>query len=404
MSRVIESESRNDLGFPGRMVSRGGIWIHAVSVGEVNAAVPLVHRLMDSFPQKKVILTTMTVTGSDRVRTVLGDHVLHCYLPYDYPGAVSRFLRRFQPALGLVMETEIWPNLIDKCDRFGIPLIYANVRMSEISRKRYSRFQPLIADTLSKITWLAVQSEADSFRLKGLGAPASRIRLTGSMKFDVSISASVSEAGEAIRRRFGWSRPVWLAASTHSGEEVIMLRTFWQLLARIPALLLVLVPRHPERTSVVNKLCRKEKLSTILASGFRGELDESVNVIIVDRMGELTKYIAACDVVFMGGSLVPVGGHNLLEAAAMGRPVVFGPHMFHFAEIASMFLSHGAGIQVNDDYELVEVLYRLFQDAEMRDEFGVQGQRLMEQNQGAVEQVEIMVNHELLQHEMNASG
>lgn len=384
-------------GFQGPKPPAGGVWIHAVSVGEVNAAVPLVRRLLVRWPERAVIVTTMTVTGSDRVRTVLGDQVRHCYLPYDYPGAVRRFLRRCRPAIGLVMETEIWPNLIAACRRSDIPLIYANVRMSERSWKGYRKYRPLVADTLSGISRFAVQSEPDAERLKDLGARSDRIRVTGSMKFDVKLSVSVSEAGEAIRRRLGWNRPVFLAASTHDGEEDILISSFRKLAARIPGLLLILVPRHPERFSAVDRLCHREGLATVLATRQSGELDETVRVLLVDRMGELTKYIAACDVVFMGGSMVPVGGHNLLEAAALERPVVFGPHMFNFAEISSMFLAHGAGIQVDNEEELVEVVHRLFEDAGMRDEYGLQGRRLVEQNRGALEQVESMVANELYQ-------
>ncbi len=382
-------------GFAGPAPPAGSVWIHAVSVGEVNAAVPLIHRMLARWPERTVTVTTMTVTGSERVRMVLGDQVQHCYLPYDYPGSVLRFLRRCRPAIGLVMETEIWPNLIAACRQADIPLIYANVRMSERSWRGYRRYRRLVADTLSGISRFAVQSESDAERLKDLGAQSDRIRVTGSMKFDVKLSVSVSEAGEAIRRRLGWNRPVFLAASTHDGEEDILISAFRKLAVRIPGLLLILVPRHPERFASVDKLCHREKLATILATRQSGELDESVRVLLVDRMGELTKYIAACDVVFMGGSLVPVGGHNLLEAAALERPVVFGPHMFNFAEISSMFLVHGAGIQVGNEEELVEVVHRLFEDAGMRDEYGLQGRRLVEQNRGALEQVEAMIANEL---------
>ncbi len=263
--------------------------------------------------------------------------------------------------------------------------------MSEKSRKGYQKFQPLVAHTLSRITRFAVQSESDASRLHALGAPTNRIRITGSMKFDAEMAASISEAGESIRRSLGWNRPIFLGASTHDGEEVILLRVFRELLHRIPDLLLILVPRHSERCKTVDRLCRTESFSTMLASHGTGELDPSVEVMIVDRMGELPRYMAACDIVFMGGSLVPVGGHNLLEAAVLNRPVVFGPEMFNFAEIAAMFLSQGAGIQVNDERELKEVVGRLFGDVGMRVQYGMQGKRLVEQNKGALAQVESMV-------------
>ena len=216
------------------------------------------------------------------------------------------------------------------------------------------------------------------------------------MKFDMQIPPSVSEAGEALRRRLGWNRPVWVAASTHEGEEEILLDAFGRLGDSIPGLLLVLVPRHPERFTTVERLCRREKFNTVLSTDMTSNLEASCRIVVVNRMGELTKYIAACDVVFMAGSLAPIGGHNLLEAAALERPVVFGPHMFNFAEISAMFLSHGAGIQVENVDELVDVVSRLFDDAAMRDQYGVHGRRLVEQNRGALEQVEAMIACELV--------
>lgn len=373
-----------------------GLWIHAVSVGEVNAALPLVDRLARRWPGKPITVTTMTTTGSDRVRSALGDRVSHCYLPYDYPGAVSRFLRRVRPGLGVVMETEIWPNLIHACARAHIPLVYANVRLSERSWKGYRRYRALVQPTLGRISRFAVQSEPDAGRLLDLGAPADRVHVTGSMKFDLQVPASVAEAGESLRRRLGWNRPLLLAASTHEGEEEILLEAFRQIAGHIHGLLLVLVPRHPERFGPVERLCRREGFATFLATDLTRDLDPETEVLVVNRMGELMKYIAACDVVFMAGSLVPIGGHNLLEAAALERPVVFGPHVFNFAEISSMFLAQGAGIQVQDREELVAVMCRLFEDAGMRDQYGTRGRRLVEQNRGALDEVVELIACELV--------
>ncbi len=387
-------------GFSGATPDKNGVWIHAVSVGEVNAALPLVQELNTRWPDRAITVTTMTPTGSDRVRSILGSRVHHCYLPYDYPGAVSRFLRRTAPSLGIVMETEIWPNLVDACHRSGIPMIYTNVRLSERSWRGYRRFRSLVARTLERIAAFAVQSAPDANRLVDLGAPADRVSVTGSLKFDVAMPRSIAEAGESIRRRLGWNRPVLLAASTHEGEEEIMLEVYRRLQPGMNDLLMVVVPRHPERFGPVERLCRREGFALRLASTERDALDASTEVLLVDSMGEMTKYIAACDVVFMGGSMVPTGGHNLLEAAALGKGVVFGPQMFNFAEISAMFLTQGAGIQVENADELADVLQRLLQDAALRDELGVRGRRLVEQNRGALERVMLIVEREIRHSDM----
>jgi 3-deoxy-D-manno-octulosonic-acid transferase len=402
-SPAYRSRIAERFGLAGPSPEPGGVWIHAVSVGEVNAAIPLVRRILDRWPELAVTVTTMTPTGSDRVQGVLGAQVSHCYLPYDYPGAVARFLGRVRPSIGLVMETEIWPNLVHHCHRSGTPLVYTNVRLSERSWRGYRRFRSLVSRTLRRISVFAVQSEPDARRLVDLGAPVERVHVTGSLKFDMAMPPSVMEAGEAIRRRLGWNRPLLLAASTHEGEEEIVLRVFRELRGRMGELLLVLVPRHPERFAPVERLCRREGFNLRMASTQKDILADEVEVLVVDSMGELPKYIAACDVVFMAGSMVPVGGHNLLEAAALGRPVVFGPHMFNFAEISAMFLSQGAGIQVDDEDELAAVLLRLLEDAGMRDEYGIQGRRLVEQNRGALDKVEELVDCEM-NHGMPVRG
>ena len=375
--------------------SAGGIWIHAVSVGEVNASVPLVNGIREAWPTHPITVTTMTTTGSDRVKKVFGSSVSHCYLPYDYPGAVKRFIGTVSPSLGLVMETEIWPNLIYCCHRRQIPLIYTNVRLSERSLRGYIRFRYLFARILKLVDRFAVQSEADALRLLKLGAPEEKISITGSLKFDIDLPQSISEAGESIRRQLGWNRPVFVAASTHEGEESMIFEAFREIKSELPDALLVIVPRHPERFTTVAKLCVKEGLSTIRRRGMPSELEPSTDTLVVDTMGELPIFIAAGDVTFMGGSLVPIGGHNLLEAGALGRPVIFGPHMFNFSEISEMFLQQGAGVQINDVPELANVCVRLLQDAGMRDQYGTQGEKLVQQNKGALEQVMTMISEVL---------
>lgn len=373
----------------------GGVWIHAVSVGEVNAAVPLVNRIMKTWPDKSITVTTMTTTGSDRVKKVFGSNVSHCYLPYDFPGAVRRFVKKISPQLGLVMETEIWPNLIFYCHQQGIPLIYTNVRLSERSWRGYNRFRYLFSKIFKLVSKFAVQSESDARRLIQLGAPEHKLSITGSLKFDINLPPSVNEAGESIRRQIGWNRPVLIAASTHEGEELAIIEVYHRIKSNLPELLLIIVPRHPERFTAVSKLCVKEGLNTIQRTEMSAELSADIEVLVVDTMGELPIFIAAGDVTFMGGSLVPVGGHNLLEAAALGQPVVFGPHMFNFAEISEMFLQHGAGVQVSGIDELAEVCERLLLDGVVRDQYGTQGEKLVQQNRGALEQVMALISAEL---------
>lgn len=382
-------------GFSEANPDRGGFWIHAVSVGEVNAAVPLVNRIMKTWPNKSITVTTMTTTGSDRVKKVFGSSVSHCYLPYDYPGAVRRFVKKISPQLGLVMETEIWPNLIFYCHQQGIPLIYTNVRLSERSWQGYNRFRFLFSRILKLVSKFAVQSEPDARRLMQLGAPEHKLSITGSLKFDINLPPSINEAGESIRRQIGWNRPVLVAASTHEGEEASIIEVYNRIKSTLPELLLIIVPRHPERFTTVSKLCIKEGLNTIQRTEMSAELSADIEVFVVDTMGELPMFIAAGDVTFMGGSLVPVGGHNLLEAAALGQPVVFGPYMFNFAEISEMFLQHGAGLQVSGIDELAEVCERLLLDGVMRDQYGTQGEKIVQQNRGALEQVMALIHSEL---------
>ena len=362
-------------------------WIHAVSVGEVNAAVPLVRYLETTFPDSRITVTTMTPTGSDRVMKTFGSAVSHCYLPYDYPGAVKRFLDEVKPDLAMVMETEIWPNYINGCSKRGIPIIYTNVRMSEKSFKGYSRFKSLFGPVLKKVDHFAVQSRADADRLVKLGASAETVHVTGSIKFDIELPASVLEAAQSVRRSLGWDRPVWIAGSTHEGEESQVLDAFIDAQGKCPELLLVLVPRHPERFPAVFRLCNRYGCKTVLRSQQSHHLGEDTEVYIADTMGELALLIAASDIAFIGGSMVAVGGHNILEACAAGITVLFGPHMFNFQEISDQVLANGAGVQVLDSEELASVVVKLVNDPVMRDQYGSSGKKFVEENRGALAKI-----------------
>jgi len=360
------------------------IWIHAVSVGEVRAAQPLVRRLLETHPNHTLLITTMTPTGSEQVATLFGDSVAHCYVPYDLPSAVARFLERTQPRLALIMETELWPNIFHLCRARAIPLLVANVRMSERSMQRYLKFKRLTAATLRQVSVLAVQSTADAARLRALGAPESVIHVTGSIKFEVSLPASLREVAEVLRDAWGRERSIWIAASTHEDEDEQVLAAYAEIKNRIPSLLLVLVPRHPERFASVARLCRRAGYSVALRSAQR-RIDAATDIVLGDSMGELQVFFMASDVAFIGGSLVAHGGHNLLEAAAVGVPVVFGPHMFNFAEIGQLALEHGAGMQIRDAGELVRAVIDYFERPELRFRAGEAGRKMVVANRGALD-------------------
>jgi len=379
-------------GFIPRIAAERLIWIHAVSVGEVRAVQPLVKALFDNYPDYAILLTTMTPTGSDQVKKLFNTQVWHCYVPYDFPSAVSRFLDRTRPALSLIMETELWPNIFHMCRKRSIPLLVANMRMSESSMQGYLRFAGFTSSTLRQVNTLAVQSQVDAQRLKKMGASEQALKVIGSIKFEIKLPASLLETAEVLRRDWGQDRPVWIAASTREGEEVHILAAFTDLKIRFPQLLLVLVPRHPERFSPVARACRRKGYKTALRSEQNGPVDKDIEILVGDTMGELQLLYAASDVAFVGGSLVPAGGHNLLEAAAVGVPVVFGPHMFNFDEISMITRERGAGVQVRNARELAETVGDLLGNANRRFETGEAGKRMVNENRGALEKTLALIN------------
>ncbi|CAJ2376470.1 MAG: 3-deoxy-D-manno-octulosonic acid transferase [Arenicellales bacterium IbO2] len=382
------------------------VWIHAVSVGEVNAAAPLARHLLARHAHLKILITTMTPTGADRVAQIFREEVsagrvAHRYLPYDYPSAARRFLRAHAPRLALVMETELWPNLIAACARAEVPMMYVNVRMSEKSQRGYRRVRALIAPALRRIEKFAVQTDADARRLEELGARAETLTQTGSIKFD--IAPPEAEAVEAMRRdlvRAGGEkkRMVWVAGSTHDGEEELVLDAFarvCEVLETPP--LLALAPRHPQRFAAVSRLCARRGYSAVLRSapGAETQVAEGADIYLADTMGELPALLAAADVAFIGGSLTPVGGHNLLEASAAGVPVIFGMHMHNFAEIAELVLRHEAGAQVRGEKELAENVVRFLRDEKLRAETGRRGKKMLAENRGALAKVCALVEEKL---------
>jgi 3-deoxy-D-manno-octulosonic-acid transferase len=365
------------------------IWVHAVSVGEVQAAVPLIRALMQRFPDHALLITTVTPTGAARVHSLFGDTVYHCYIPFEFPHAVKAFFRQVNPEAALIMETEIWPNLYRACGVRKVPLILVSARISPRSVPGYRKLLPLIRETLSHGIIIAAQSEPDAERFLALGASPARTHVMGNIKFDVEPDPDVPEKGKAARAELFGTRPVWIAASTHEGEEELVLDAHGALQARYPDLLLVLVPRHPERFASVRELVENRGFSVVSRTEGRPAGDAAV--FLGDTMGEVPMFFVASDVAFVAGSLVPIGGHNLLEPAGLGVPVVTGPHNFNAQDIANLFIELGACRLVADSEELVEVVDELISDPDEAARLGRAGQEVLEQNRGALERLLVLL-------------
>ncbi|WP_419592780.1 lipid IV(A) 3-deoxy-D-manno-octulosonic acid transferase [Thiolapillus sp.] len=378
------------MGFFSGKPAPGGVWIHAVSVGEVQAIEPLVKHLLQHWPALSLTITTSTPTGSERVRLLFGQDVFHVYYPYDLPAAVRCFLDRIQPRLLVMVETEIWPNMLRLCRERQVPTLLTNGRLSARSARRYGYLSKFSRRVFGMIDAVAAQSEADVRRFIDLGVPQDRVRVTGSIKFDMRIPASVQEQTQVVRRVWG-DRPVCVAASTHEGEEELVLAAHRKILAQIPSALLVLVPRHPERFERVAMLVQRLGFSLLRRSSERA-CDQRTQVFLGDTMGELPVFLGVADVAFIGGSLVKVGGHNMLEAAAQGVPVLFGPHVFNFSAIARLLRDQGAGVMVQDIEELSEQVAAWLQDASERSRVGEHGRQAVEQNRGALQHLVNMVD------------
>ncbi|RPH99720.1 MAG: 3-deoxy-D-manno-octulosonic acid transferase [Lysobacterales bacterium] len=368
----------------------GGIAVHAVSLGEVNAAGALVRELARRYPDHPLCLTTVTPAGSARVRALFGAGVFHVYAPLDLPGAVRRFFERVQPRLLIVMETEIWPNLYHEAAARGIPILIANARISQRSIGGYRRLRKWTAEVLGQVSRIAAQTALDAGRLVEIGADPARVTISGNLKFDVRLPPGQAEAGQAIRRSWGAQRPVLLAGSTHEGDELPLLEAFPRLLETWPDALLVLAPRRPERFGRAAQLARNAGLSVSLRSAGI-VVPPGIQCLVIDSTGELQTFYAACDVAFVGGSLEPHGGHNVLEASALSRPVLVGPHTFNFEEITRQLVAAGAALRVSDAGELHTALLRLFGDAELRDRMGQAGLGLVRSGQGALDRTLALV-------------
>lgn len=367
---------------------QGGIWVHAVSVGESIAAAPMVKALLKAYPDLPITLTCMTPTGSERIRAMFASEprVQHCYLPYDLPWAAARFLDHVRPKLGIIMETELWPNHIHQCARRGIPVALANARLSERSARGYARFAGLTRPMLEEMSLIAVQTETEAERFRSLGARAQCVQVTGSIKFDLKVDDQLLPRARQLREQ--WSalqRPVWIAASTHEGEDALILEAHQRLLQVHGDALLILVPRHPERFDAVHVLCRERFTTVRRSSG--AAVDGRVQVLLGDTMGELMFLYALADITFVGGSLVPTGGHNPLEPAALALPVITGPHVFNFLEISAMLREAGALQQVDDAEGLAAAVRRLIELPQDCRRMGEAGRTVMQANQGALQRL-----------------
>jgi len=364
-------------------IEPGGLVLHAASVGEVNAAAPLIRALLSRCPGVPLTVTCFTPTGSARIKALLGEQVQHVYIPLDLPGPVQRFFRRTQPCLLIIMETEIWPTLYHAAARQNIPIVLANARISDASFPRFLRLRPLMRHALQQVSVIAAQSTRDAQRFGALGASSDRIRVTGNLKFELALPPGLREQGQELRRAWGEQRPVFLAASTREGEEGPVLDAFQGVLKHFPTALLILAPRHPARFSQAVQLASASGLSVHLVSAGLSH-PASVQCLVVDAMGELLRFYAACDVAFVGGSLVAVGGHNMLEPAALSVPVLIGPHTFNFANISGELLAAGGAKRVLNAAQLEQALSLLLGDAALRKKMGSAGLALVAQGQGAL--------------------
>ena len=365
--------------FPHKLPSRV-IWIHAVSVGETRAAEPLIKALQARHPAHRILLSHGTPTGRQTGVELYGDRVERCYLPYDFGWASRRFLRRFRPEVGVFMETEIWPNLIRASADAAVPVYLVNARMSEKSASGYRRIGGLTRTALTTLSGIGAQTGRDAQRLADLGAKD--VNLTGNIKFDRLAPAEMLALGTTLRDSFGTQRPVFLAASTREGEETMILDALAN--APIPQLLAVIVPRHPQRFGEVAALVKQRGLKVQRRSENR-PIETDTRVVIGDSMGEMFAYYAACDIAFVGGSLLPLGGQNLLEACAVGRPVIVGPHTFNFEDATRGAIEAGAAIRVSDAEELGNAIDQLLGDSNRRRAMSEAGKRFTEEHRGATE-------------------
>lgn len=361
------------------------LWLHAVSVGESIAAKPLIKRLLAEYPEHRLLVTTMTPTGSETVQRMYGDQVEHVYLPYDLPNSIGRFLWNTRPEKAVIMETEIWPNLYAACQQRNIPIIIANARLSVHSTQSYKKFRPLIRDTLQRTCLIAARDEKDVAHFLELGAPADKTKAVGNLKYDLEVPEEQKHQGHILKQQWG-QRPICLAASTHAGEDEVVLDIYQQLKSHFPDLLLIIVPRHPERFAEVTSLAEQTGLNTQCRSQ-QAKFSADAEIVIGDTLGEMFVWYTAADIVFMGGSLVKSGGHNPLEPLILGKPVISGPHVFNWVDVFEQF-SQAKALWVEDNDEGIKHrLLALLETPEKQKQAGHQGQTLLNTHTGATDAI-----------------
>ena len=369
------------LGLVPTLRQQGPVWIHAVSVGEVIAATSLIKALQAEYPELPILVTTTTRTGAD-LALKIGDSVEHRYAPLDFPWAVALFLARIKPRALLIMETELWPNWLRACGKFQLPVLVLNARLSARSAARYRRFHAVFRLLSSNISHIACQYPADAQRFIGLGISKNKLSITGSIKFDITYGPNVYKKGQQLRIQLGHERPIWIAASTHEGEDEQILAAHKQLLTLLPDALLIIVPRHPQRFNQVAELIKQQALT--LSRRTQSERAISTQVYLGDTMGELPVMLAAADITFVGGSLIARGGHNLLEPAALGKAILTGPSIFNFTDIYQRLLEQEALITVTNSGKLADTLIDLFSDKVTRLQLGKNALSVVNNNKGAI--------------------
>jgi 3-deoxy-D-manno-octulosonic-acid transferase len=378
--------------FPFPALSQKSIWVHAVSLGEAVAATPLIRELQKQYPDVPIVVTTTTPTGSQMIQNTFKDSVKHVYFPYDLPMIINRFLDHFCPQILILLETELWLNCLAGTQKRDIPIVMVNARISPKAFTRYQFISSITDKMLSYVTWVAAQSEEDGERFVSLGLPRERLSIIGNIKFDAPVKEEQMKQGQALKA--SWNRPVWVAASTHSGEEEQVLNAFKMILTEVKNALLILVPRHPERFEAVQNLVIQQGFSVVSRKSEAPVLMET-QVFLGNTMGELNLFYAASDLAFVGGSLVAIGGHNTLEAAALGVPVIVGPHVYTFVEITRFLWDAGALVKVDSSETLAQAVLAWFKNPIACQKAGMQGKAVVEKNRGALSKMMYVIEQAL---------
>ena len=369
------------------------IVIHTVYVGEFIASLPLIKSIQKNYPQFPIVISCTTTTGSAQIiktfkQEISDNTIFHVYLAYDLPGSMQRFLTKIKPQLVLIMETEIWPNLLHYCQQYGINTCLVNARLSERSAKGYARFAKLSNEVLQNFNLILAQNNLDAQRLIKLGASADQVFITGSIKFDIQLKNEDISKGHLLRKKLNWlDKKVLIAASTHQGEDEQIYTIFTQLRQTFPDCVLIIVPRHPERFSAVYQLLNDGKYQLMKRSRLKGSSKKTIDILLGDTMGEMIQYFSCADIVFMGGTLVATGGHNILEPAAMSLAIIYGPHMFNFQSINDLFLTQQAAIQVEDSEKLLRQLKVLLGQTTQAQEMGKKARQIIDHNTGSVDRI-----------------